>query len=306
MNQNEAIFSSLSQELASFIANLFIIEYGIVQKVVAKGVVEVQLSVVAKERELKVITCMLINIASNTLTFNVVPEKGDKVLVLFPRRFSASMCDVDKKDTIVDKNSTSYSFAGSFAILLNQFKKGKHKNFITFEKGALDAQLGFNKDEDKTTVNVKTTCDGDIEVTTPKITSVFDKEGNISVNNEKVTAKMTNDGVVTLENEKISIECKNDGDASFKNEKVTVELKNDGTISVTNGKTKIKAESSGELTLDADGGKLNLKNAQTSLKDVITELINAVDKLATAGSPASHTAVPGQMAGAQTKLSQLM
>ena len=281
--------SNFGKALSSFVANLFIIEYGIVQKVVAEGVVEVQLSVVIDTKETKIITCPLLNIASNAFTLNIKPEIGDKVLVLFPRRFSPNMFEADSKDVVIDKNASSYSLFGSFAILLNQYKKGKHKNVVEIEKGNVDVKLSFDENKNESNINFKTTKDGDFEFKNPKLSTNISKDGDINVKNDKITLDMLKDGNISL-----------------KNEKITTELKNDGNIKITNGNATVTIAPSGKISINADKEKLEIKNSTSSIKDIITEIINTLDKFQTAGSPANHTAVPGQTLTIKTKLDALM
>ena len=163
----------------SIIKRSCIIDYGIVQDVVADGVVDVSVAVSRTKQDMFCMTCVLANIASTAFTLNVKPHKGDRVLVVYPRIYNNAMFKVttdESKNTelTVDFNAKGYNLASGIAILINQYKSAGHKNVVTIEDGNVTAKL--NK------VEVTTTADGDITVDNGKATVNVDKNGNVSVN----------------------------------------------------------------------------------------------------------------------------
>mgnify|MGYP003303142138 CR=1 FL=1 len=169
---------NLGTVIEAIIKRSCIIDYGIVQKVVAEGVVDVSVAVAKTEQDIVCMTCVLANIASSSLTVNVVPHVGDRVLVVYPRMYDDKMFAVPdgdtKQNTIVNPVAKGYNLMSGIAILMNQYKKASHENVITVEDGKINAKL--NK------VEVTTTADGDITLKNPKATVSIDKDGNVSIN----------------------------------------------------------------------------------------------------------------------------
>lgn len=158
-----------------------IIDYGIIQNVVADGVVDVSVAVSRTEQDMLCMTCVLANIASAGFTLNVKPAVGDRVLVVYPRIYDDKMFtvpdnDTDKKKLIVNFDAKGYNLMSGIAILINQYKKASHKNVITVDKGNVTAKL--NK------VELTTTADGDITVNNGKATVNIDKDGNVTVDTQ--------------------------------------------------------------------------------------------------------------------------
>lgn len=154
-----------------------IVDFGIVQKVVAKGIVDVSVAVARTKQDMFCMTCVLAGISSSAFTLNVEPEVGDRVLIVYPRIYDETMFaipDGDKKtDVIVNSDAKGYNLMSGIAILLNQYKKASHKNFITVSKGNIKAEL--NK------VKLETTDEGAITVDNGKATVSIDSSGNVSI-----------------------------------------------------------------------------------------------------------------------------
>lgn len=156
-----------------------IIDYGIIQEVVADGVVNISVAVAHTEQDMICMTCVLVNIASSAFTLNVKPKKGDRVLVVYPRIYNDEMFSVTEdanknSEIIVDFNAKGYNLCSGIAILMNQYKSAGHKNVITIEEGNITAKM--NK------VELTTSADGDINIKNPKATVTIDKDGNVKVN----------------------------------------------------------------------------------------------------------------------------
>lgn len=117
-----------------------IVDFGIVQNVPAKGIVEVSVAVSNTPQNLFYMTCVLANIASASMTVYVEPKVGDRVLVVYPRMYDEDMFTVtgeSKEDTkiTVNRNATGYNLCSGIAILLNQYKSKGHKNTIKIDDG---------------------------------------------------------------------------------------------------------------------------------------------------------------------------
>lgn len=159
-----------------------IVDYGIVQRVVADGVVDVAVAVSDTPQNMYYLTCVLANTASSSLTINIKPNVGDRVLVVYPRIYDEKMFavpDGDKKtEVIVNKQAKGYNLMSGIAILLNQYKESSHKNVITVDNGTVEMKLAYDEQQNKNLVQIN-----------------IDNQGNVTVNAQgKYTFKnATND-----------------------------------------------------------------------------------------------------------------
>ena len=173
-----------------------IIDYGIIQNIVADGVVDVSVAVSKTEQDMLCMTCVLANIAGAGFTLNVKPSVGDRVLVVYPRIYDDKMftvpdSDTEKKKLIVNFNAKGYNLMSGIAILINQYKKASHKNVVTVDNGNISAKL--NK------VEITTDSDGAITVDNGKATVNIDKDGNVTVNTQgKYTIKNSSTDLLTV------------------------------------------------------------------------------------------------------------
>lgn len=209
-----------------------IIDYGIVQDTPADGIVTVSVAVSDTPQNMFCMTCVLANIASSSLTVNVKPNKGDRVLVVYPRLYDESMFTVpdsekDKLKIKVNPQAKGYNLLSGIAILMNQYKTASHKNVINVADGKVEVKLAYDKQKDKNF-----------------LTFSSDKDGAIDFGNEKCAVKIDKDGY-------LSYKTKGQGDS-----KTTLEFKSTGmTIQDANG---CKIETSSTFTII--NGKLKVKN----------------------------------------------
>lgn len=130
-----------------------IVDYGIIQNVVADGVVDVSIAVSRTEQDMFCMTCILANIASSAFTLNIKPKKGDRVLVVYPRIFDDDMFTVPDGDDalkpIINFDAKGYNLMSGIAILINQYKEASHKNLLTIDE---DGYFKFENKDNKTLV----------------------------------------------------------------------------------------------------------------------------------------------------------
>lgn len=177
----EALSTSTSDLINSIIEGRYIISYGVVTDIVDEGLVSVLCSVAKSTQGIMTMVCVLANLASDTFTLNVVPKKGDKVLVLCPNLFEPDMFDPEQKEVIVDETAHGYSPLYSIAIPINQYKTSAHKNVVTLADGALNAKLAYDKDNDKNNAEVTIKDDGTLIYKNPKTTFTIGTDGNITI-----------------------------------------------------------------------------------------------------------------------------
>ena len=317
-NSEKQYISSMSAGFADTVQAIIrrscMIDYGIVEDVPAKGIVTVALSVANSPKDIKIITCVLACIASSDFVMNISPVKGDKVLVVYPRRYSEEMFDPEK-DIIIDKYASGYNLFSGIAILMNQYKPDFHHNFIDFTEGTVTLRLAYSEDDDDNLLVLTTNPDGSFSLNSNNNTATLSADGTLHVgvsydsdnSKEKVTLVVDNEGAVTVNsNDKYSFNVDKDGAVTLKSNTVTLSVDKDGNITIT-GKAEAKIDKSGNVTIDAKSGKLSLKNSSASLYTILNGMLQTLNtSLATAGSPASHTVVPQQFATQSRQLGQLM
>ena len=168
---NNATFSNA---VKAIIGRTCLIEFGVIKKVIAEGVVQVAVSVAKSSSDVRILTCVLISPCSTSFAINIVPKVNDKVLVFFPRRFNADMFSTRKTDIIEDENGEGFTPFSGLAILVNQFRSD-YKNTLTVDNG-------------------------DITVDTENASIHIDASGNITVNAKsgKVSIKNSSTDLKTV------------------------------------------------------------------------------------------------------------
>ena len=259
---NGASSANFMTAVQAMISRSCIVDFGVIQKADKKGIVEVAVSVADSSEDIKYITCVLANTASSSVTVNIKPNVGDKVIVLYPRRFDSKMFSTDNKDVIVNKNARGYNLFSGIALLCNQYKVNSHKNLITLEDGTVTIQLVYNEDDDK----------------------------------NKVIASINSDGEFAYSsNENFNLNVNKDGSFELASNNVQITTNSNDEVSITNGKATVKIDSSGNVTVETSG-KYKFKNNTTDLKSVIDGLAKEVENLTTVGSPATQSTSPATKA----------
>ena len=224
-----------------------IVDYGIIQNVVADGVVNVAVAVSDTEQNMFCMTCVLANIASSSLTIDVAPNPGDRVLVLYPRIYDEDMFTVpenndDKKKILVKAKANGYNLCCGIAILVNQYKEASHKNIIQVKDGELSMKLAYSKNDDKNLIDFS-----------------MDKDGAVSFSNDKCSFSVDKDGAVSFSNDKSTFDIDKNGYLAYKNtgdNKTTLEFTSSGATIQDGHGCKIEMSSS----FTTINGKLKVKN----------------------------------------------
>ena len=277
---NGASSANFMTAVQTMISRSCIVDFGVIQKADKKGIVEVAVSVADSSEDIKYITCVLANTASSSVTVNVKPNVGDKVIVLYPRRFDSKMFSTDNKDVIVNKNARGYNLFSGIALLCNQYKVNSHKNLITLEDGTVTIQLVYNEDDDKNKVIASINSDGELAYSS----------------NENFNLNVNKDGELAYSsNENFNLNVNKDGSFELASNNVQITTNSNDEVSIKNGKATVKIDSSGNVTVETSG-KYKFKNNTTDLKSVIDGLAKEVENLITTGSPAKQSTSPATKA----------
>ena len=277
---NGASSANFMTAVQTMISRSCIVDFGVIQKADKKGIVEVAVSVADSSEDIKYITCVLANTASSSITVNIKPNVGDKVIVLYPRRFDSKMFSTDNKDVIVNKNARGYNLFSGIALLCNQYKVNSHKNLITLEDGTVTIQLVYNEDDDKNKVIASINSDGELAYSS-------NENFHLNVNKDGELAYSSNDN--------FSLNVSKDGSFELASNNVQITTNSNDEVSITNGKATVKIDSSGNVTVETSG-KYKFKNNTTDLKSVIDGLAKEVENLITIGSPATQSTSPATKA----------
>lgn len=293
---------NLISTIRAMIGNSCIIDFGIVQSVPYEGLVNVSVAVAKTKQDMQIMTCVLANPASSSLTTYIKPNEGDRVIVLYPRLFDAKMFTVNdstKKDVIVNAQARGYNLISGIAILMNQFKEASHKNLLRLDDGKVTLKLAYDKNNDKNLLTLETDENGAIHLDSNEGKFKFDVNNVTEGEDKGISTKVTcNDATA---------EINKDSEITVANKKASAKIDKDGAVTITsNTNTKINIDKDGNITLEA-GGKVSIKNSSANLFTILNGMLNILNtSLATAGSPASHTVVPSQFQTQQTQLGQLM
>ena len=313
---NGASSANFMTAVQTMISRSCIVDFGVIQKADKKGIVEVAVSVADSSEDIKYITCVLANTASSSVTVNIKPNVGDKVIVLYPRRFDSKMFSTDNKDVIVNKNARGYNLFSGIALLCNQYKVNSHKNLITLEDGTVTIQLVYNEDDDKNKVIASINSDGELAYSSNENFNLnVNKDGefayssnenfNLNVNkdgefayssNENFNLNVNKDGELAYSsNDNFNLNVSKDGSFELASNNVQITTNSNDEVSITNGKATVKIDSSGNVTVETSG-KYKFKNNTTDLKSVIDGLAKEVENLTTVGSPATQSTSPATKA----------
>ena len=259
MNNNllKSLGISDSDMLHRVIGTTFIVEYGIIKKIPATGIVTVEMAVADSADDIIITNCVLASFASSSVTVNIKPNIDDKVIVLFPRRFAGKMFNPETNEPIITDCGNGYTLMGGIAILLNQYQEAYHKNYIDISDGCITLKMAYSEDDDK---------------------NLFTFESNA-------------DGELTLVSNNVQITTNKDSEFTLVSNNVQIAANKDSEITVTNGKAKITVDKDGNVTIDAQG-KYTVKNGTTDLKQVIDGLATELENLTTSGSQTAQATSP--------------
>lgn len=155
-------------------------------------------------------------------------------------------------------------------------------------------QGGWDVTEEYANGNYKavsiTTDEGNIEITlnTTKDENK-DQPQEVSLKAWNNTIVITKDGITITDKSNNSVKADKDG--------IVITDTNNNTIKMTKNDIQINADST---------KKISAGNNIGTIKSILDDMITVLDSFQTAGSPANHTAVPGQFTTVSTKISQIL
>lgn len=172
--------ASLPDAVQAMINRSCIIDFGIVKEAepdVSAGCVTVEVSAATSSNDVHILTCVLASFAGSNLTTNIVPTVGDKVLVVYPRRYNVDMFNTKNDDVIIDEYTSGYNMLSGIAILLNQYRKNEHLQFFEAAKTGTTLRLAYSEEEKDNFLIVTTDEQGYIDFKCHNNTSSLTAEG---------------------------------------------------------------------------------------------------------------------------------
>lgn len=151
---SSAMGATLAEAVRSVVNGKYILGYGIVEEVMADGVVMVSPSALTHKSEYVACPCILGTMSSDAITVNVVPKVKDKVLVFYPRRYDHKMFSKESDGAIINRSDFGYSPYTGIAFLFNQFQESQHFNWATIDSGTIDAHLAYDEGQSDEEVKV--------------------------------------------------------------------------------------------------------------------------------------------------------
>ena len=288
----ESLGVTIFDAVRSMINGKYIMYYGVIQEVMADGVVMVAPSVINTKSDYIAVPCVLGTVAGDSVALNIIPKVKDKVMVFSPRLYDHNMFQKDNDGALIVDTAYGYSPYAGIAFLMNQYRTADHHNVITVDSGKIEARLAYDEESssEEDTVNqlvISTDSDGNVE-----LKAGYDDEEYTSDFNIKA------DGTFKFKNPKASAEIKPEGDIElFYKDKASIKIKSgedtDGEIEISNTKASITIDKDGNVTIDSKG-KYTIKNNGVSLKDIFDGLSDILSpaKFTTVGSPATQKMSP--------------
>lgn len=210
-----ALGQTQSGMIHRLISNTYIVEMGIIKAIPAEGIVTVEFSASDTAEHIVTTNCILASFASSSVTVNITPNIDDKVIVLFPRMYSAKMFNPEQNETVVSEGVSSYSQTGGIAILMNQYQSEYHKNYIDFSNGCLTIKLAYSEDDEDNLLSITTQADGSVTLNSNDTSISIDSENVITVDNGSAVVSIDADGNIAINAKGGKISLKNDSSDLF-------------------------------------------------------------------------------------------
>ena len=198
-NLLKSLGMSDSDMLHRAIGTTFIVEYGIIKKIPATGIVTVEMAVADSADDIIITNCILASFSSSSVTVNIKPNIDDKVIVLFPRRFAGKMFNPETNEPVITDCGNGYTIMGGIAILLNQYQEAYHKNYIDISDGCITLKMAYSEDGDKNLFTFESKADGGLTLVSNNVQVTANKDSEITVTNGKATITVDKNGNVTID-----------------------------------------------------------------------------------------------------------
>lgn len=250
---------------------------------------------------------------------NIQVASGEWVTVDENKNYIPSQRNLPPVNSRVFVLTPTYSAAGAF-VLCSGFSRGD-ENIRT-----LWAQSESELEEKNTTRETKTQGGWDITENYKNGNSAWvSNDGKVKLNvllvddaqdsskKKKIELEAWNNKI-TIDEKGIVLKDDNNNEIKRDSNGITITDKNNNVIKMTSAGIEITDKNSNEIkTTSSDiqinanaTNKIKVGNTVDTIKGLFTDLVTVLNSLQTAGSPANHTAVPGQFEAFKIKLAQVL
>lgn len=194
----ESMLSNKADIINRMIQSTFIIEFGIVKAIPAKGIVTVETAVAKNIDSIVVTDCILASTVNKSLAVDIVPQIDDKVIVFFPKNFSPDMFSAENNEPIITDIPKGYNLFCGIAVLLNQFVTADNKNFLTVDNGKISLNIAYSENDEANLLVINTTDKGEISLKSNSVAVDIKSDNSLSIDTSKATINVDTDGNVTI------------------------------------------------------------------------------------------------------------
>ena len=105
----------------------------------------------------------------------------------------------ETNEPIITDCGNGYTLMGGIAILLNQYQKTFHKNYIDISDGCITLKMAYSKDGNKNLFTFESNANGELTLVSNNVQITTNRESKITVKNGKATITVDKDGNVTID-----------------------------------------------------------------------------------------------------------
>ena len=194
----ESLLSNKADIINRMIRSTFIIEFGIVKAIPAKGIVTVETSVAGSNDSIAIMDCVLASTVNKSIAVDIIPQIDDKVIIFFPKSFSPDMFNAENNEPIITDIPKGYNLFCGIAVLLNQFITAENKNFLTIDSGKISLNVAYSEDDEANLLVINTNENGEISLKSNDVSVDIKNDNSISIDTTKATVSIDSSGNVTV------------------------------------------------------------------------------------------------------------
>jgi hypothetical protein len=206
----ESMLSNKADIINRMIQSTFIIEFGIVKAIPAKGIVTVETSVAKSVDSIVVTDCILASTVNKSLAVDIIPQIDDKVIVFFPKNFSPEMFSAENNEPIITDIPKGYNLFCGIAVLFNQFITADNKNFLTIDSGKISLNIAYSEDKSANLLMLSTNEKGEVSLKSNSVAVDIKEDNSVTIDTSKATVSIDTDGNVTINSMGGKLSLKND------------------------------------------------------------------------------------------------
>lgn len=189
--------ATLENAIRAVLSDTYLCDFGIVKETLGNGsIIVVEISSAKDSTDIRLITCVLAGLSTQEISIDIKPKEKDKVMVLYPRRYSTDMFDLSQDKAIISEDCLGYSAVKGIAFLMNQ-AKSDYKNTVTVENGELSLALAYDDNSKQNNLTLTANTKGEIVLTSSEV-EFKTTDGFFSLKDKKGHKIVSDDNSVTI------------------------------------------------------------------------------------------------------------